>query len=382
MWAMNRIVLGTLRRRWLRTLLTGLSTLVAFMLLGFFLAIRHGFAVGPIQAGADLLLLEPVDRASGLPIGMLSSITAFAGVRSAAAMTGTQMLFGAYRHPVVVEALSSNAFLQISGVVGSGELRRAQAQAWLADRTGALVSATAAHEYGWRVGETVVLHAMRGAPAHDLTFQVDGILGKTKGVSLTDDVNLHLGYFREWAHTDSVSVIFIQVKQAGEAGEVARAIELRFSSSATPVSTQSFKSLLQGMAERLADVNSLTFVVIAASLFGLFLICFNTLIQSVSERAGEFALLKAVGFAPLRLVWLVLLEAFLAIVPAAAVGIITALLVIRAFAGARLNLPGIMLTPAGGAECVLTALGLTILSSVLPALRIMRLNCGQVLRKG
>jgi len=42
---MNRIVLGTLRRRWLRTLLVGSSTLLAFMLLAFFLAIRHGFAV-------------------------------------------------------------------------------------------------------------------------------------------------------------------------------------------------------------------------------------------------------------------------------------------------------------------------------------------------
>ena len=148
------------------------------------------------------------------------------------------------------------------------------------------------------------------------------------------------------------------------------------------MSTQSFKSLLQGMAERLADVNALTFVVIAASLFGLFLICFNTLIHSVSERLGEFALLRAVGFAPPRLLWLVFLEALLAIVPAAAAGMLCALLVIRAFAGAKLNLPGIMLTPAAMAECALTAVALAILSSVLPGLRIVSLNCAQVLRKG
>lgn len=380
--AVKKIVFGTLRRRWLRTLLTGLSTLIAFMLLGFFLAIRHGFAVGPVEAGADLLLLEPVDRSSALPFGMVSTVGALPGVRAAVAMNGAQMLFGAHRHPVAVEALSSAAFLQISDAVGSGALTRAQAQAWLADRTGALVSAKAAHEYGWRAGQTVTLHAMRGGPAHDLTFGIDAVLGDTNGLNLASDVNLHLGYFRSWAHMDLVGVMFVQVKQAAQADAIARAIELKFANSATPVSAQTFKSLLQGMAERLADVNSLTFVVITASVFGLFLICFNALIHSVSERLGEFALLQAVGFAPRRLLWLVLLEAFLAIVPAAAAGVLCALIVIRVFAEGRMNLPGIMLTAPALAECALTALGLAILSAVLPGLRVTRLNCGQVLRKG
>jgi putative ABC transport system permease protein len=107
-------------------------------------------------------------------------------------------------------------------------------------------------------------------------------------------------------------------------------------------------------------------VVIVASLFGLFLICFNTLIHSVSERLGEFALLRAVGIAPPRLLWWVFLEAFVAIVPAASAGVLSALLVIRALAGAKLNLPGIALIPAAVAGCALIALGLAILSSVLP----------------
>jgi putative ABC transport system permease protein len=379
---MNRIVFGTLRRRWLRTLLTGLSTLVAFMLLGFFLAIRHGFAVGPMQVGADLLLIEPVGGTSQLPIAVLSTVTAFPGVRSAVAIGGTAMRFGASRRPVVVEGLSSSPFLQISGVVTSGALPHAQAQAWLADPSGALVSADTARKNGWRVGETLILHTMPGTPPQDLTVQVDGVLAKRNGVTLTGDVNLHLGYFRRWAHTDSVSVIFVQVSRATQADAVARAIELRFANSTTPVSTQSFKSLLQGIFERLGDINTLTSVVIVASLFGLFLICFNTLIHSVSERLGEFALLKAIGFASPRLLWLLFLEASLAIIPAAAIGMLCARLVIRPLAGAKLNLPGIMLTPAALGEGALIALGLAILSSALPVLRIVRLNCAQVLRKG
>jgi putative ABC transport system permease protein len=377
-----RIVFGTLRRRWLRTLLTGLSTLVAFMLLGFFLAIRHGFAVGPMQVGADLVLLESVDRATGLPIGLLPTVTAFPGVRAAVAIGGTDMRFGAHRHPVGVEGLSATAFLEISGVVGSGALPSAQARAWLADPTGALVGAGTARKNGWRVGQTLTLHSMPAASLRDLTFNVDGVIADRNGINFTDDVNLHLGYFRRWKHSDSVDAIVVQVRQARQADAVAHAIDLRFANSATPLSTQSLKSLLQGMAERLADVNALTSVVIAASLFGLFLICFNTLIHSVSERLGEFALLQAVGFAPLRLLWLVFLEAFLAIVPAAALGVLCALLVIRAFAGAKLNLPGIMLTPTALAESALTALALATVSSALPGLRIVRLNCAQVLRKG
>ncbi len=208
------------------------------------------------------------------------------------------------------------------------------------------------------------------------------MLGKRRGVSPSSDVNLHLEYIRRWAHDDFIDFMFVRVEEAQQADAMARAIELKFVNSATPLSTQSFESLLQGMAERLADVNALTFVVIGASLFGLFLICFNTLIHSVSERLGEFALLRAVGFAPRRLIGMVFLEALVVIVPAASVGTLCALLVIRAFAGQKLNLPGIMLTPAAVAQCALTALGLAILSSVLPGLRIVRMNCARALRKG
>lgn len=379
---MNRIVLGTLRRRWLRTLLTGLSTLVAFVLLGFFLAIRHGFAVGLVQVGADLLAIEPAAGSSQLTIAVLSTIRAFPGVRSAVGVSITPMLFGADRHPLRVEGLSPNAFLEVADVVGTGALPRAQAQRWLGDLTGALVTDEVARKNGWRLGDNITLHTMSRTSPKDLTFQIDGVLGKVKGVSPSSDVNLHLEYFHRWAHDDSIDFMFAQVKEAQQSDAVARAIELKFANSATPLRTQSFKSLFQGLAERLADVNALTSVVIIASLFGLFLICFNTLIHSVSERLGEFALLRAVGFAPRQLLWLVFLEAFLAIVPAAVAGTLCALLVIRTFAGAKLDLPGIMLTPAAVAGCTLIALGLAILSSVLPGLRIVRLNCAQVLRKG
>ena len=379
---MNRIVLGTLRRRWLRTLLMGLSTLVAFMLLGFLLAIRHGFAVGPMQAGADLLLLEPVGGGSPLPIGLLSTIRSFPGIHSAVGINGTQMLSGAHRRPLVVEGLSPHAFLDVSGIVRAGALPRAQAKRWLADPSGALVNSKIARKNGWRLGQTITLHSMPGAPPRDLTFQIDGVLGRLNGVTASGDVNLHLGYLRRWSRGNFVDFMFVQVAEARQVDAVAQAIERRFANSATPIAAQSFKSLLQGIAERLANVNAITFVVIVASLFGLFLICFNTVIHSVTERLGEFALLKALGFSPARLVWLVFFEAFMAIVPAATAGILCAWFLTRSIAGVKLNLPGILLTPASLTDCGLIAVGLAMLSSALPGLRVMRLNCGRVLRQG
>ncbi len=379
---MNRVVFGTLRRRWLRTLLVGLSTLVAFMLLGFFLAIRHGFAVGPVQLGANLLLIEPRGGTTQLPIGLLPTVRSFPQVRAAAAIGGASMRYGADARPVGVEGLSAKAFLAISGLVRAGALPGAEARAWLADRTGALVSAASAHHNGWRIGQDLVLHPMRGAPQRDLTFHVDGVIAKRNGVNFASDVNLHLGYYRRWTHQDTVDAFVVQARHARQADALAGAIERRFANSTTPLRTQTFKSLLQGIVERLANVNAITSLVIVASLFGLFLICFNTVIHSVSERLGEFALLKAVGFVPARLVWLVFLEAFLAIFPAAAAGMLCAGLIVHAIADEKLQLPGIMLTPAAVAVSALIAIGLVILSSLLPALRVVRLNCGQVLRKG
>jgi len=378
----NRILLGTLRRRWLRTLLVGLSTLVAFMLLGVFLAVRHGFAVGPVQAGANLLFLEPVVGNSPLPLGLLSTVRTFPGVRSAVGVLGTEMLYGAHRHPLTVVGLSPNAFLELSDVVGSGALLRAQARRWLTDPTGALVSAETAHKNGWRLGQTITLRTMPSELPRNLTFQIDGLIGKIKGVNLSSEVNLQLGNLRRWTHSNSLNLMFVQVKKARQAGAVAQAIEQYFSNSTTPVTTQSFASLLQGIAERLADVSTITFVVIVASLFGLFLVTFNTVIHSVAERIGEFALLKAVGFTPVRLLCLVFLEAFLVIVPSAATGTLCAWFLVRALADLKLNLPGLLLTPAALVDCGLVAFGLAVLSSVLPGLRVARLNCGRVLRKG
>lgn len=379
---MQGIIFGSLHRRWMRTLLTGLSTLLAFTLLGFFLAVRHGVAVGPKEAGADLLLLEPAGEASPLPVGLLSTVSAFPGVRSAAGMNGKEMRFGADRHPLVVEGLSSKAFLEVSRVVVGGALSRTDARTWLADRTGALVSADAARKYGWRPGQTFILHTMPGALPRDLSFTVDGVLAKRKGITFTDAVNLHLGYFNRWAHTDTLDVVFIRVKQAKQADDIARDIELKFVNSATPLSVQSFKSLLQGMAERFADVNALGSIVMLASLFGLFLICFNAMIHSMSERVGEFALLKAIGFTQWRLLWLVLFEAFVAIVPAAAMGLACALIFIRLLTGTGFLLPGVTLTPLSFTLGVLIAVALATISSALPGLRVVHLNCAQALRRG
>lgn len=379
---MNRIVFGTLRQRWLRTALVGLSTLVAFMLLGFFLAIRHGFAVGPVQVGADLLLVQPAGGVSALPIGLLATVRAMPGVRAAAGIDGTGMLYGTHAAPLALEGVSAKSFLAVSGLVRKKALPPAQAREWLADRTGALVSAAAAHKNGWRLGETVVLRPMPGVAEHDLSVRVEGVIAKRNGVNFAGDVNVHLGYYRRWAQTQTLQALFLQATHARQADALARDIRRTFANSATPVSTQSFKALLQGIAERLANVNALTAVIIMASLFGLFLICFNTVIHSVTERVGEFALLKAVGFAPARLVWLVFLEAFLAIVPAAAAGMLCAWLVVRAVAAEKLDLPGITLTPDAVAFGGLVALGLAVLSALLPGVRVVRVNCGQVLRKG
>jgi putative ABC transport system permease protein len=332
--------------------------------------------------GADLLLLEPTGGGSPLSLGDLSTARSFPGVRSVVAIDGMQMLFGAHRHPLVVEGLSPRAFLEVSDVVRSGALPRIQAQRWLADPIGALVTAQMAHKNGWTLGQTLTLHSMPGASPRDLTCQIDGILGKINGVSPSSDVNLHFEYLRRWTRMDFIDFMFVQVADARQTDAVAEAIGRKFANSPTPVTVQSFKSLLQGIAERLADVNAITSVVIVATLFGLFLICFNTVIHSVAERLSEFALLKAVGFTPVRLAWLVFLEAFLGIVPAALAGVLCAWLLVRSIAGARLHLPGITLTPAALTISGLIALGLAILSCALPGLRVVRLNCGQVLRKG
>src|SRR5512135_2583813 len=140
------LLASNLRRKKLRTLLTLLSILVAFVLFGYLAAIRQAFDQGVSVANADRLVVRHrVSIAQLLPVSYKTRIAGIAGVARVAHAT---WFGGIYKEP-------KNFFAQMPvepsdwlALYPEFILPDEAKKAWLATRTGAIVGRKTADKYG------------------------------------------------------------------------------------------------------------------------------------------------------------------------------------------------------------------------------------------
>ena len=145
------LVWANLRRRKIRTLLTLLSILVAFVLFGYLSAIRQALAQGVDVAGADRLVVRhKVSIIQFLPENYESQIEQIPGVAEAVHAT---WFGGIYQRP-------SNFFPQFPvkpeeylRMYPEFLLSAEEKAGWLETRTGAVVGRATAERFGWKVGD-------------------------------------------------------------------------------------------------------------------------------------------------------------------------------------------------------------------------------------
>jgi putative ABC transport system permease protein len=125
--------------------------------------------------------------------------------------------------------------------------------------------------------------------------------------------------------------------------------------------------------KQLGDINFIANAIVGAVLFTLLFLTANTMMQSVSERTPELAVLKTLGFSDGKVLTLVLIEALALCLFAAAIGLAIAALAFssgmlkQVFGGFKM--PLIVITMGGG-----VALLLALVSGLPPAWRAKRLN--------
>lgn len=151
------LVWSNLKRKKLRTILTLLSIMVAFMLFGYLGAIKQAFSQGIDVAGIDRLIVRhKVSIIQLLPEAYESRIEQIEGVEDAVHQT---WFGGVYQKP-------SNFFAQMPvkpqeylemypEILLSDEDR----EAWLNTRSGAIAGRTTAERFGWKVGDRIPINA-------------------------------------------------------------------------------------------------------------------------------------------------------------------------------------------------------------------------------
>lgn len=375
---------SSLGRRKVRSLLTLLSIVVAFVLFGYLGAIERALDAGVSVAGADRLIVRHrVSITQPLPESYQARLAALPGVE---AVAFASWFGGIYQEP-------RNFFAQMPVVPQAWLdlypeylLPQEQKQAWLKTRTGAIAGRKLAERFGWKVGDRIPLQATiwrRKDDSATWEFDLVGIYdGREKGTDTTQFFFRH-DYFDEARLFGEglVGWYIVRVKDPEQAADIARRIDEEFANSPAETKTEPEGAFAASFAKQMGDIGFIMTAILSAVFFTILLVAGNTMAQTVRERTEEIGVLKALGFTNGQVLALVLAESCLLAVLAGSVGLGVGWL---ATSGGD---------PTGGAlpmfyfprERLLWGLGLMLglglASGLFPALQAMRLRVADALRR-
>ncbi len=322
------LVWAALVRSRLRSLLTFLSIVAAFLLFG----VLHGVIGGldeMISSLSDtrLQVLNRIGFTHWMPIGMRDHIARIPGVTAVAA----QGYFGGYyqdpKNQLGGAALDMAPFFKAYPELVLPEDQRV---AMLRTRTGAIIGADLAKHYGWKVGDHITVATPIWAHAsgsHDWAFDIVGVFHLRNDTLPTNDFWMNYDYFAQGGGMkDQASAFIVGIKDPASATRISREIDAFFRNSGTPTLTQTEKALAQSQLRRTGNIRFIVNSIIGAVLFTLLALTANTMMQSLRMRIGEFAVLKTFGYSNAIVATLVVLESVLLCLGAATCGLALAAL--------------------------------------------------------
>ena len=374
-----------LRRKKLRTSLTLLSIIVAFILFGFLAAIQQALVGGVALAGADRLIVrEKVSIINLLPVSYEARMDRIPGVDFSTHQTWFGGIYQDPKNFFMQNPVEPEKFLKIHPEV---VLPPDQEKAWLATRTGAIVGRRTAERFGWNIGDKIPIRSTIWAQANGnltWTFDIVGIYeGKDKGTDTTPLI-FRYDYFDEARQQGKglVGWYTIRIKDPTQAAEVAKRVDAEFENSPAETKTEPEGAFIQGWASQLGNIVLIVSAILSAVFFTILLVTGNTMAQAVRERTGELGVLKAIGFTNTRVVALVLAESCLLTVFGGIIGLGLALAITPVIAGPLAGLLPLFYLPA---RALLTGFGLSValglVTGIFPALQAMRLRVADALRR-
>jgi putative ABC transport system permease protein len=375
------LIWAALFRRKMRTILTLVSIIAAFLLFGMLDAVRTGFddagksAIGAqrLQTGSKLSFIQT------LPQALDAQIAQVPGVKS----VGYANWFGgAYQDPhnqVFSFAVSDNYLDQYPEIDVSAD----QHKAFDNTRTGVLVGEQLAAKYHWKVGDKIPMQSTifpQQDGSKNWTFDIVGILhskDKKAGGFFDQMFLLHWKYFDDSTpyNRGTVGWYVSRVTDVNQADKVAKAIDALSNNSDHETRTQTEAAATASWMKQLADVGLIVSSIMGAVFFTLLLLSGNTMMQAVRERTSELAVLKTIGFSSHAVMAMVLAESVLLLLLGGVLGLLLAVVLVAGFHAATGG--GIPMAPVGAdiwIHGLLLMVVVGLLVGALPALRAMRLN--------
>lgn len=363
-----------------RKVLTLLSLLIAFMLFGLLMALRHSLTFTNTGLGSDaahiLVTMNKSGMGKPMPVAYAERVAQVPGVTAVSYSIGTT---GAYQKP-------SNFFLFL-GVAGREmfkvqpflRISPAQLHAWFRDRTGAVVTPKLAHKFGWTIGERVPVLTQLPQKDGKTTWYVtiDGVVtDPTSHAALgLQKMFVHYSYLDQARATGegTVGSISERIANFGEGGQVSQAIDALFANASPETHTFPVNAVLRNIYAQIGSISLVVADVALAVFFSMLLIVGAILLHTARERLSEFALLRTLGFRLVSINGIVFGEALLTCLVGGLLGLILARIFVGLF---QRSLNQILSTMTLTPDIWMVGIGLMVLFalmvSVLPAVALWR----------
>jgi putative ABC transport system permease protein len=380
------LIIANLFRKKLRTILTLLSILIAFVLYGYLVAIREAFGAGVSFAGADRLFVRnKISLIESMPISYKARMERIPGVRTVA---HASWFGGYYKDP------KTSRFAQLPvepkdymDVYPEIVLSEKEKQAWMSTRTGAVLGRKSAEKYGFKVGDRIpITPTIWEKPNHDMSAWVFDIVGIFDGATRATDTSALLFRYDFFDETRAfrkgqIGWYIVKVTNPNDSERIAAAIDTEFANSSTETKAEPEKAFVQGFAKQVGDIGKIMIAILSAVFFTILLVAGNTMAQAVRERREELGVLKALGFTNVQVLVLVLVESCLLAGTAGFIGLAIAKFFVSLGDPTHGSLPLFYFPNIDVALGVGIVFALGILAGIGPAIQAMRLNMADALRR-
>lgn len=378
------LIFANLRRKKLRTALTVLSIIVAFLLFGYLSAIKTSFTAGVEVAGADRLITRnKVSLINLVPLAHKGDIEAIDGVDL---VTHQTWFGGIYQQPTNFFpqfVVDPEPFMDLYPEYVLTEEQKAN---WLANRTGVIIGRSLVDRFGWSVGDRVPLLSpiwWNQEGTQDWAFDIAAIYeGAEDGVD-TSQMFIRYDFFDE-ARAGGQGLVgwyTLRIENPDQAAEVATDIDRAFANSPDETKTEPEDAFLQGFANQIGNVGFIIGAIVGAVFFTILLVVGNTMAYTVSERTNELAVLKAIGFTDTGVLALVLGESLVITAVGGSIGLFLSWLLVSAGDPTNGALPIFYIPAQDLLLGVFLILALAFVVGIMPARAAMRLEVSDALRR-
>jgi len=370
---------ATLWRKKARTLLTLLSLVTAFLLLGLLQAANSLFNGSTQRLSANLLITQArVSFTSPLPMRHLNQIEAVPGVEI---ISWSQFFGGVYKD-------EKNFFPQFAvdpdrwlATFTECQLPAEQAAAWRQSRTGVIAGRALADRFGWKLGEPIPLLSQiwpKKDGTRDWQFELAGVFDDVTEGSCPRMGNMYLryDYFDEARQfgQGNAGIFVVRIKDPNQSEAIAQRIDALFENSPDETKTQTEKEFQLNFVRQIGNLSLILNSILGAVFFTILMLTGNTMSQAVRERIPELAVLKTLGFTNAMVLTLVIAESLLLCVLGGLTGMGLATLVMHLLATLPTGFPPIVADARVWQVAFASMFGVGTLVGLPPALKAMRLS--------